>query len=57
MSAWRLVEAVVEEVRQPDSGINGLGDRRGGRGGRGEFLASSKFGAVLIGALLNVLKC
>jgi hypothetical protein len=40
MSAWRLVEAVVEEVRQPDTGINGLGDRRGGRGGRGEFLTS-----------------
>ena len=38
MSAWKLVEAVVEEVRQPDSGINGFGDRRGGRGGgRGEF--------------------
>ena len=35
MSAWKLVEA-VEEVRQNENANAGFGDRRGGRGGRGE---------------------
>ena len=36
MSAWKLVEA-VEEVRQNDTINTGFGDKRGGRGGRGEI--------------------
>ena len=36
MSAWKLVEA-VEEVRQNDTINSAFGDKRGGRGGRGEI--------------------
>ena len=57
MSAWKLVEAVVEEVSQPDSGINGFGDRRGGRGGgRGEFWERSVRYWWVCYEIMNVLK-